>query len=63
MAPRWVTMILVKFFGFKRLRGANLTGANLTGANLIYANLTDADLTSANLEGVIGADLSGAILE
>ena len=58
MAPRWLTIILVKGFGFKRLRGANLSGADLSGARLWQANLTD-----ANLVATIGADLSGAILE
>ena len=53
------------------LSRANLTGANLTGArpmsaNLVEADLTGADLTganlwSANLDGVIGADFTGAL--
>ena len=56
MAPRSLTMILVKGFRFKRLPGADLPGADLPGADLTDANLTGADLT-----GVVGADLSGTI--
>ena len=53
------------------LAGANLTGAlmqsaSLAGANLHFANLDGADLTRANLsgadlDGVIGADFTGAL--
>jgi len=53
------------------LSDANLSGANLlfvllvladlTGANLADADLTGADLEGANLDGVIGADFSGAL--
>ena len=44
---------------------ADLIWADLSGANLRFADLTDADLTMANLhgaylDGVIGADFSGA---
>ena len=63
VAPRWLTMILVKGFGFKRLRGANLRGANLHRANLTGANLHNAILSNTDLTGAIGADLSGTILE
>ena len=47
----------------KDLAGKNVTGANLTGANLTGANLDEADLTGANLTGVVGANLTGVILE
>ena len=43
------------------LSGAKLYLANLSGADLSGANLTEADLFGANLDGVIGADLSGAL--
>ena len=53
------------------LSDANLSGANLlfvllvladlTGANLADADLTGANLEGANLDGVIGADFSGAL--
>ena len=48
------------------LRGANLTGAYLFRADLGDADLTDADLTGAdlsrtNLDGVKGADFTGAL--
>ena len=42
------------------LSGADLDGANLTYANLRGANLTGAQLKEANLDGVIGADFTGA---
>ena len=43
------------------LSGAKLYLANLSGADLSGANLTEADFFGANLDGVIGADLSGAL--
>ena len=43
------------------LRGASLVGANLSGADLSGANLSGADLFGAHLDGVIGADFSGAL--
>ena len=43
------------------LSGAQLYMANLSGADLSGANLTEADFFGANLDGVIGADLSGAL--
>ena len=43
------------------LSGAKLYMANLSGADLSGANLTEADFFEANLDGVIGADLSGAL--
>ena len=43
------------------LSGAKLYLANLSGADLSGVNLTEADLFGANLDGVIGADLSGAL--
>jgi len=42
------------------LTGATLGWANLTGADLTGANLSETDLFEANLDGVIGADFSGA---
>ena len=47
------------------LTAANLRGANLSGADLGHAILTGADLSGANLheanlDGVIGADFTGA---
>jgi uncharacterized protein YjbI with pentapeptide repeats len=41
--------------------GANLKDADLSGANLADADLIGADLKGANLDGVIGADFSGAL--
>ena len=43
------------------LSGAKLYMANLSGADLSGANLTETDFFEANLDGVIGADLSGAL--
>ena len=43
------------------LSGANLTEANLTNADLSGANLTGANLTNAILDGVTGADFTGAL--
>ena len=43
------------------LKGANLAGAYLPGADLPGATLNWADLTRANLDGVIGANFSGAL--
>jgi len=43
------------------LVGANLRGADLWQANLWQANLSGADLFGAHLDGVIGADFSGAL--
>ena len=43
--------------------GKDLAGKNVTGANLTGANLDEADLTGANLTGVVGANLTGVILE
>ena len=53
------------------LKEANLSGADLSGAKLFSANLSRADLSGANLsgadlfaahlDGVIGADFSGAL--
>ena len=43
------------------LSGPQLYMANLSGADLSGVNLTEADLFGANLDGVIGADLSGAL--
>ena len=43
------------------LSGTQLYMANLSGADLSGANLTEADFFGANLDGVIGADLSGAL--
>ena len=43
------------------LSGTQLYMANLSGADLSGANLTEADFFEANLDGVIGADLSGAL--
>ena len=40
---------------------ADLSGANLSAANLTRANLTDVTLAGANLDGVIGADFTGAL--
>ena len=42
------------------LSGADLDDAYLTYANLRGANLTGAQLKEANLDGVIGADFTGA---
>jgi len=39
----------------------DLTGADLKGADLSNANLTGAILGGARMEGVIGADFSGAL--
>ena len=43
------------------LVGANLRGADLSRASLWQANLSGADLFGAHLDGVIGADFSGAL--
>ena len=43
------------------LSGTQLYMANLSGADLSAADLTEADFFEANLDGVIGADLSGAL--
>ena len=53
------------------LKDANLVGANLSGAKLFSADLSGADLSGASLigadffdaalEGVIGADFTGAL--
>ena len=43
------------------LSGTQLYMANLSGADLSGANLTETDFFEANLDGVIGADLSGAL--
>ena len=43
------------------LRRASLVGANLRGADLSGASLSGADLFGAHLDGVIGADFSGAL--
>ena len=43
------------------LSGAKLFLANLSGADLSGANLSGADLFGAHLDGVIGADFSGAL--
>ena len=43
------------------LRGANLSGADLTNATLTNATLTEANLFGADLDGVIGADFTGAL--
>ena len=45
------------------LESANLTDAYLSYADLISANLTGAKLWQANLTGVVGGDLTKAILE
>ena len=44
------------------LQGADFTGAQMQGAILTGANLTGTILIGANLEGVIGANLEGAII-
>ena len=44
-----------------QLESANLSGADLAGAKLTMADLSGADLTKANLDGVIGADFTGAL--
>jgi uncharacterized protein YjbI with pentapeptide repeats len=44
------------------LQGADLTGAQLQGADLTGAQLQGTILIGANLEGVIGANLEGAII-
>ena len=43
------------------LKLAKLNRADLTRANLSLAKLNQANLTGANLDGVIGADFSGAL--
>ena len=43
------------------LSGTQLYMANLSGADLSGANLTETDFFEANLDGVIGADLTGAL--
>ena len=43
------------------LSGADLTGSDLHLADLSGANLPEADLFGAHLDGVIGADFSGAL--
>ena len=43
------------------LSGKDLTGANLKSADLFGADLRKADLRYANLDGVIGADFTGAL--
>ena len=43
------------------LFGADLREANLASAYLGRATLRDADLRDANLDGVIGADFTGAL--
>ena len=43
------------------LTEAYLRGANLSGADLTNATLTEADLSGAILDGVIGADFTGAL--
>ena len=43
------------------LNGADLRGADLSSANLDMANLRDANLAEANVDGVIGADFTGAL--
>ena len=45
------------------LAGKDLSGADFVEANLTEANLTGANLSSADLSHIIGANLSGAILE
>ena len=45
------------------LARANLTGANLFRTELTRANLIGAKLGRADLADVVGADLTGAILE
>ena len=49
--------------GGKREVDRDLAGKDLSGADFAEANLTGADLTGADLSHIIGADLSGAILE
>ena len=44
-----------------RLDGANLSDAVLYHANLTGADLRKANLVDANLDGVIGADFTGAL--
>ena len=43
------------------LTEAYLRGANLSGADLTNATLTEANLFGADLDGVIGADFTGAL--
>ena len=49
--------------GGKKEGDRDLAGKDLSGADFVEANLTGADLSSADLSHIIGADLSGAILE
>ena len=49
--------------GGKKEVDRDLAGKDLSGADFVEANLTGADLSSADLSHIIGADLSGAILE
>ena len=58
----WLKTALVKGFGFKRLRGSNLSGASLAEVNLSRADLRGTDLSDAFLTGanLTGANMSGA---
>ena len=49
--------------GGKKEVDRDLAGKDLSGADFVEANLSGANLTRANLSHIIGADLSGAILE
>lgn len=50
-------------FSGANLDKADLSGANLTGANLTDTTVTAADLRGTKLDGVVGANFTGAILE